>query len=264
LTDKGESFPEIGKIRKGMKIKKNKPDGSTIEMPTDLEYFRVVFHKGEDDSRSRFVNYYKEQPDEIDVLLPLDAEDVWYAWIEAFSRGRMIAQSDGEYFRYMRDQNLNVVVRNWLDEDQKKVPYTGERGDEQVVNGIKMKPRGLLKVVVPQLERFAYLTLITHSYEDIDNLSQQLKSIYRMSNIMGGVPLVLRRKPRMKTVPGGNGRTFRKEMWMVSIEAKEEWVRIKMLADRKKAFEELGLGKIQSGFQLAGGGEVLEGVFKDV
>lgn len=255
-------FPQIGKIRKGNKTKQNMPDGSTRELPQDLDYFRVEFKKGQEESRSIFLNKYKDQPDEIDVLLPLRMEDTWSFWLEAYARGRMVAKSDGEIFLYQRDQSMNVIVRDGKHvETGEEVPYLGERGREQAVLGSIMKPVGRLKVVVPQLMRRAYLELKTTSYNDCVNLDNQIRSIYEMEELMGGIPLVLRRKPEMVTVPGKNGSSFRKEMHLISIEPKQEWVRWKMLADANHVMDGfgLGLGSGKASLQMDGG--VIEGEF---
>lgn len=263
LSDRGMAFPQIGRIRKGIKLKQNMPDGSTRELPQDLDYFRVEFAEGEESAASEFTNIYGDQPDEINVLLPLRMEDTWDAWLEAYARGRMVAKSDGEKFIYMRDQNMNVTVRNGEDADGEEVPYLGERGREQAVCGSMLKPVGRLKVVIPELMRRAYLELKTTSYHDVDNLSRQIRSIYGIEELMGGIPLVLRRKPHMITVPGKGGSSFRKKMYLISIEPKQEWVKWKQLADANHVMENMGLGMgSKPGLQLDGG--VIEGEFTNV
>ncbi len=254
----GDKFPQIGKIRKGGKKTENQPG-------PDLEYFRVIFNKGEDAAKSEFISEYGTQPDEIDVLLPLQMEDVWSYWLEAYSRGRQIAKSDGVKFIYMRDRNMNVIVRNGKHVDTgEEIPYLGERGAEQAVNGVLLKPVGRLRVTIPLLMRRAYLELKTHSYEDCDNLDGQVRSIYGMELLMGGVPLVIKRMPVMKTVPGQNGTSFRKEMYMLSIEAKQEWVRWKMLADANQVMESMGLGSGSDKARLMMNEGVIEGEFTNV
>jgi len=253
----GEGFPQIGKIRKGAKKTENRPG-------KDLEFFRVEFNKGEEDSQSAFFNEFGEQPDEMDVLLPLRMEDTWSYWLEGYARGRMVAKSDGETFLYMRDNQMNVVVRDGLHvQTGEPVPYLGERGSEQVINGSMMKPVGRLKVVVPQLMRRAYLELRTTSYNDCENLDNQIRSIYAMEELMGGIPLKLRRKPYMITVPGKNGQSFRKESYLITIEPAQSWVRWKMLADANHVIEGFGLGTgaAKANVMIAGG--VIEGEFTD-
>ena len=86
-----------------------------------------------------------------------------------------------------------------------------------------------------------------------------------MEEYMGAIPLVLKRKPKMKTLPinGMGGNAMRKKMYMCSIEPAQSWVRWKMLADQKRVMEEWGLGsgESRSGILLSGG--VIEGEFTD-
>ena len=280
LGDRGLDFPEIGKIRKGKKLKKNMPDGTTKERPVDLDYFVVSFAEGEEASQSVFINEYGDQPAELNVMLPLLMEDTWDAWLEAYSRGRMVAQSDGVHYKYLRDQKMNVIVRDWkllTDKDPDilgnigdKVPYEGTRGHESVWpcqpgGTIRLKQVGRLKVTIMELERRACLELKTHSYDDIDNLGNQIRSIYFMEEYMGAIPLVLKRVPKMRTLPmnGRGGNAMRKKMYMLSIEPAQEWVRWKMLADQKKVMDEwgLGTGAVKSGLMIEG--SVIEGDFTD-
>ena len=232
----GQAFPQIGKIKKGSKKTTNRPG-------KDLDYFRMEFNKGEEQSQSIFFNEFGEQPAEMDVLLPLRMEDTWSYWLEGYARGRMVAKSDGEKFLFMRDEQMNVIVREGMCvHTGDEIMYMGMRGREQTVCGSIMKPVGRLKVVVPQLMRRAYLELKTTSYNDCVNLDRQIRSIYAMEELMGGIPLVLKRMPHMVTVPGNGGQSFRKEMYLISIEPKQEWVRWKMLADANHVIEGFGLG----------------------
>lgn len=278
LGDKDLDFPEIGKIRKGKKVKENMPDGTVRTSGVDLDYFRVIFNKGEAESEGVFFNKYGQQPAELNVMLPLLMENTWDAWLEAYSRGRMVAKSDGVHYKYLRDQKMNVIVRDWellIDHPDfgnigDRVPYEGKRGHESVWpcqpgGTIRLKQVGRLKVTIMELERRACLELKTHSYDDIENLGNQIRSIYFMEEYMGAIPLVLKRMPKKKTLPvnGRGGNAMRKEMYMLSIEPAQSWVRWKMLADQKRVMEEWGLGSGKSSSGVLLGGDVIEGDFTD-
>lgn len=241
LTDRGMSFPEIGRIRKGEMRTFTREDGSKYQRPVDLDYFRVVFAEGEEEAEKIFRDHYDPEPKEINIMLPLSLGAVWDAWLEAYTSGRLIARSDGEYMQYWYDpQKGEKIVVDWRDKNGKQVPYTGKPGDEMVVgktktgNNIVMKPIGRLKVVIRELERFAYLTFITGSYYDIDNISSQLKSYYQIASEISGVPLILKRRPKEISTPVGNGNRQRLEKWLVEIEPRYDWVKQKMLEAQAK------------------------------
>ncbi len=91
---------------------------------------------------------------------------------------------------------------------------------------VKCRPVGRLKVIVPGLRRAAYLVVHTTSVIDIRNISEQLRAIQAMNGgRIAGVPLVLRRRPKMVSCPTGEpGKKARREKWMLSIEADPKWV----------------------------------------
>lgn len=228
LTDRGLAFPEIGSIRKGAKkTEANKPGG-------DLKYFRVEFDEREVESAEIFRRVYGNQPTEINILLPFnEVEKVWDAWHEAYTAGRMVARSDGEYLTYLLDVDTGEVR---VLGGHPKTPhpadgivgyYTDGKGNRQP---IKLKPVGRMKVVIPELKRLAYLTLHTTSIHDIMNLSSQLEAIRVMnSGRIAGVPLILRRRPKMISTPAPDGQRVRREKWLLSIEADPQWVKAKLL-----------------------------------
>jgi hypothetical protein len=228
LTDRGLAFPAIGSIRKGAKkTEANKPGG-------DLKYFRVEFDERETESAEIFRKIYGNQPTEINILLPFNEIDkVWDAWHEAYTAGRMVARSDGEFLTYLLDVETGEVR---VLGGHPKTPhpadgivgyYKDSKGSRQP---IKLKPVGRMKVVIPELKRLAYLTLHTTSIHDIMNLSSQLEAIRVMnSGRIAGVPLILRRRPKMISTPAPDGQRVRREKWLLSIEADPQWVKAKLL-----------------------------------
>lgn len=238
LTNRQLAFPEIGSIRKGAAKEEGK------NMPgRDLTYFRVEFDEREVEAAAKFKAAYAEKPTEINIVLPFnDIPAMWDAWYEAYVAGRMIARSDGEFFTYLVDHKTGEqLVKN----GQPITPhrdivgeYTTQRGK---VEKIQMKPTGRLKVIIPELQRLAYLTVHTTSIYDIANISSQLEAIAHINGgRIAGVPLVLRRRPKKISTPTATGRA-RLTKWMLSIEADPEYVKAKLVEIKHLALPGNGL-----------------------
>lgn len=228
LTDRGLAFPEIGQIRKGAK----KPtDGK--RPGADLTYFRVEFDEQEKTAAADFLKVYKDKPAQIRIFLPFnEIERMWDAWLEAYTAGRLVARSDGEWITYQLDNSGEVIVHNGLDANGNRVPHpvNGIGGYDYKGEAVKFKPTGRLKVIVPELARAAYLTVMTTSTHDIGNISSQLAAFKELNGgQLAGIPFVLRRRPKAISTPSGeNGQRARRVKWLISIEADPKWVRAKI------------------------------------
>jgi hypothetical protein len=227
LTDRGLSFPEIGQIRKGAKKDGNRPG-------LDLTYFRVEFDEKEVEAAEKFTAIYGSKPEEIRIVLPFnDIPRMWDAWLEAYTAGRMIARSDGEYYTYLIDTETGeMLVKNGLDiKTGLPKPYVDGKpvGFYKDGKGIKQpvfcKPTGRLKVIIPELGRAAYLTVMTTSKHDIANLSGQLEAFKTVNGgLIAGIPLILRRRPKKISCPNPDGTRARRVKYMLSIEADPQWM----------------------------------------
>lgn len=258
LTDRGLAFPEIGQIRKGAKKPENgKAPGQ------DLTYFRVEFDEQEPKAAETFRTIYKDKPAFIRIIFPFnEIERMWDAWYEAYTAGRMIARSDGEFISYMLDEQGDVIVHNGLDGNGNRVPHpaNGIAGKDYRGNAVKFKATGRLKVIVPELSRAAYLTVMTTSIHDIANISAQLGAFKELNNgQLAGIPFLLRRRPKAISTPSGeNGQRARRVKWLISIEADPEWVKAKL--GQVKA---LAMPQIDEGLLLPSG-DVPQGVEIDL
>jgi hypothetical protein len=234
LTKRGASFPEIGRIRKGAPKGKNKPG-------EDLDHFRFVFDEAEVETEVRFRDVYGEEPREFRALLPFDEiEECWSAWLEAYVASGLVYRSDGE----------KVIF--WVD------PGTGERkvfqGEpETECVAAKGKPIGVIKntqgqekevyatahgrlrVIVADLKRFAFMTLVTSSQYDIANIDSQLEGVEMAAKVVGrdgiaGVPLLISRRKVNISVPMSDGKRRRKANWLINIEADPRWAEAQAIA----------------------------------
>ena len=251
LTDRGLSFPEIGQIRKGQKEERQRKDGSKYKIPVDLDYFRVEFDEQEQETANKFLGVYGPEPQEINIILPFDEiERCWDAWLEAYTAGRMVARSDGERFTYLVNTDTGaIVVKNG--EPFKDYQAEQQVGKDYEGKPVFCKPVGRLKIIVPELARAAYMTVITTSVHDISNMSMQLEAFKQLNNgVIKGIPLVLRRRPKTISVPKKDGGRVRMEKWLLSIEADPAWVRGKLMEVKTLALPVDGL--LQEG-------EVIEG-----
>lgn len=226
LTDRGLALPEIGQIRKGAKKETNRPGA-------DLTYFRVEFDETEVKAAEAFRAAYKDKPAAIRIILPFnETERMWDAWMEAYTAGRMIARSDGEYITYQLDDKSNVIVQHGLDKSGQRVkhPVDNIAGHDQKGNNVKFKHSGRLKVIVPELSRAAYLTVMTTSIHDIGNISDQIAAFKELNNgQLAGIPFILRRRKKMISTPGEEGNRVRRAKSLISIEADPEWVKAKLV-----------------------------------
>ena len=245
LTDRGLSFPEIGQIRKGAPKPERGPG-------KDLQYFRVTFDEREQEAERVFRQRYGDEPDTINIFLPFnEIERQWDAWLEAYLAGRMVARSDGEVILYLVDVKTGeILVKNGVDlktgqprryvEGQPVGTWRSKAGKDEM---IYLEPSGRLKVIVPELARAAYLTVITGSIHDIINISAQLEAFKRLNGgRISGIPLVLRRRPKRISVPSDEGASrVRRTKWMLSVEADPEWVKMMLLETKRHALPGNGL-----------------------
>jgi len=219
MTDQAPSFPQIGVVRKGApKPKDGKRPGK------DLQYFRVEFDEEEVEAAKTFKEVYGDKPQEINVLIPFDEIDrSWEAWREAYVAGALIHRCDGENVVYaINPKTGEMLVQNSLSvKTGQPVPCVANAG---------CKPSGRLRVIVPELQRLAYLMVLTTSIHDIVNISKQLSGIKNMNGgCLRGIPLVLRRRPKKISTPNAKtGKRSRRETWLLSIEADPKWVAAKM------------------------------------
>jgi hypothetical protein len=241
LSDRGLAFPEIGQIRKGAKKSERAPG-------KDLTYFRVEFDELEKVAASNFRAAYKDQPTAIRILLPFnEIERTWDPWLEAYTAGRLVARSDGEWIVYQLDDMGDLLVHNGVNvKTGERVPHpaNGIAGNDYRGTPVKFKPTGRLKVIVPELKRAAYLTVMTTSTHDIANISSQLAAFKELNGgQLAGIPFILRRRPKAISTPSENGQRVRRVKWLLSIEVDPDWAAAK--------FGQLNNLALPSGFEPA-------------
>jgi len=264
LTDRGLSFAQIGVIRKGAPKTENAPG-------KDLPYFRVEFDEKQTDAIAAFHAAYEScqgKPTQLRVYLPFNELDrCWDAWLEGYTASRLVARSDGEWFIWWADRG-EILVRNGkaMKDFERAIVYKTDAGyqqagtltakegqpvpyyDKMVVSKDKTgksvfcKPSGRLKVVLPELNRLAFLVLTTTSLNDIATMSSELEGIKALCNqvnhgIISGVDIILRRTPKKVSVPDPKnpGERMRMTKYMIDVEVDPTWVSKAFGASRQLA-----------------------------
>lgn len=236
LTDRGLSFPQIGNIRKGAA-----KDPNANKPGADLQYFRMDFDEREVEAIAKFNQLYPNgKPTDIRIVLPFDdIERVWNPWREAYIAGALLHRCDGEFVEYeINPATYERVVMNGADKDGLRVKCTIQNHADKTK---RCKPTGRLMVIVPELERMAYLVVHTTSIHDIGNISDQLAAIREINGgHIAGIPLILKRRPVKISTPGGkDGKRARYAKWLISIEPDPEWVSAKIGAMKKAALPDV-------------------------
>lgn len=215
LTSGKPTFVELGTIRKGgAKTDANKPG-------PDLDYFRFV--TADQEAAKAFKEVFADKPRAIEFVLPFERlEENYEAWREAYVASGLAHRCDGVTCVQWRDDKGKMQF------DKKPCPTPSEA--ERKAGGCKQV--GRLKIVIPALKRFAYITVVTTSIYDIMTMYQNLLAVELVNQGEGGlrgVPLVLRRREKEISTPAADGKRARRKKWLLSIEPTQAWVERKLL-----------------------------------
>lgn len=211
LTDQTASFPRIGELRKGEEKPKdgNRPG-------KDLTYFR--FTSDDALARQMFTEAYPDQESlrNIHVFMPhKTADENMEAWIEKWVAGGLVYRSDGETLVLWRTDKGSYSL------EPKPDPYAELDANGKRKDGAMQV--GRMSVIVPELGRFATVTILTTSKHDIMNLTRQLRSYEALRGDLRGIPFVVKRRPYKISTPGQGGKRERREKWLLSIETQPQW-----------------------------------------
>ena len=209
-TNHEASFPEIGKIRKGDKKPNEKQPGK------DLHYFRFVTEDRA--AELSFTQAFGNEPDELTVYMPFaTTNENFIAWKEDWKASSLVHRCDGETCVIWQTSNGKYS------QDPKPCPGN-------------CKQVGRLKVILPALQRMAYVTVLTTSIWDIINLHQNLSALEFLRGDLRGIPLILRRRWREISTPSGrDGQRARRKKSLLTIEADPSWVALQLEAQKQAA-----------------------------
>src|SRR3990167_284113 len=213
-------FQRIGKLRKGGE-KTEKGYGP------DLDHFRFTSDRAE--IVEAFHKVYGKEPRHIRVFIPHRfMQDAFPTWCELWSKSGLQHRCDGRTMMIWRAGNKY------------------ERGAKACAGGHQDNdPRndsiGRLDVVIPELVNAGYVgfvTLETHSINDIAHISGVLKAVEEARDDLRGVEFSLRRVQEKIGVPGfgeREGERSKVDKWLVKIEPAAEWVRVQLESSRARS-----------------------------
>lgn len=247
LRSQPGEFPKIGDIRKGA------PKKANGQMGADLTYFRYVPITGEEDAEATFHAIYGDEPREINVLLPFD--DIWRnfeAFMERHTAGALQCRGDIEGGKCFMWRDKNGIMQHM----PKDCPPQACKG---------CKETGRLKIIMPELRRLGYITVHTTSKWDVIELARNLNALRLLAgNRLNGIPMVLKRRPRMVSTPRKDGKRVRQEKYLLSIEADQRWVKAQLATMERDALPDPGRpAELVAPPEPASEIEDIEGVFVD-
>lgn len=227
LTNRPPQFPCIGTLRKGavQQDKKNAQGKDIKVVGRDLTYFRF----DTDDARAAdmFKTAYGDEPRAITVYLPYSMTDQnFQAWRESWTASKLNHRCDGEVCYEYNGRGELVPTRT-------PCPDKNKPADDRN----RCKQVGRLQVIVPVLERFAYVTVLTSSIYDIVALSEQLSAIEALRGSLQGIPMVLSRNEREISMPKSDGSRARVKKWMLAIEVAPEWASLQLQSMQRQALQ---------------------------
>jgi len=240
---KEPTFPKIGTLRKGAPKGTNSPG-------RDLQYFR--FDSSDPKAQADFEAAYGKAPASINCYLPHQTPDENFeAWQEEWVAGGLVHRCDGEVCTVHKTPDGKYSTA--------PVPCPYHIGKEKRTKANPgCTPVGRLTLIVPELLRFAYVTSLTYSINDILELMANIGAIYAMRGSLQGVPMVLSRRPEKISTPGADGKRARREMWMLHIEADPAWVELQLAGMRQHALAgPSNIRMLTSGRTVTSDGEIL-------
>jgi hypothetical protein len=227
LTDQQASFPRIGILRKGDKKPNDKQPGR------DLDHFRFT---SEDASvTATFEAAYGKEPRRVNVYLPFRTTDENFpCFQEAWVAGGLKHRCDGK----------TTILSQRDDGTYWHQPQPCPGGCKAV---------GRLSVVVPELGRLAFVTVLTSGINDVKNLTSELRGLEMGIHDLRGIPMIVSRVKGMVSSPEfypkdhpkagqRTGRRVRREKWLLHIEAAPSWVARQLASQQAGALKLLAGG----------------------
>lgn len=248
LTDAPKAFMKLGMIKKGEKRKVTKQGRNgpyEIEIPVDLDYFRMIFSPGKQaaEIEKAFRLAYGDRPQELNVrFADASVKEVWDANYEAYKQGGLIAKAGtnetGAYWIFYRDpETMEVLVRNGAavgeaGRELMEKPIDLEAPIYHLSNGdpAMLETVGRLQVVIPEVAHLAvgYFVFQPGSPRDIRNISSELAMYAAMASSYGntitGIPFVLGRR-KEEITKNINGKLSKGDSWPVHLTAGGVWGR---------------------------------------
>lgn len=172
-------IPRLGKIRLGLKVQKRRQDGSTVEYPTETNFFVVP---------PEVESVYGPKPTSLDIMLPSDNEEAVFpqslAW---FGRSKGLrCKGDGETAERLNEQN-----GQW---EPRQCPCEHYRTKENPRG--ECTEQGILMFILPKVSMGGTFQLRTGSYHSVVDINSGLDYVRALIGRISMVPLKLQRVAR--------------------------------------------------------------------
>lgn len=178
-------IPRLGKIRLGLKVRKEKPGGQVVEYPKEVDYFVCP---------PEVEAVYGKQPKELDVIFPSDDEEMIFpqslAWFGK-SKG-LKCKGDGEHA-----ERLNEQTSQW---EPMKCPCEHYKSDENPKG--ECTEQGILMMILPKVSVGGVYQLRTGSYHSVVDVNSGIDYVRNLVGRVAMVPLKLKRVPRTTHADG--------------------------------------------------------------
>jgi hypothetical protein len=247
LTDRGAALPRLGILRKGApKPNENRP-GADLKT-----HFR--FECEDKVAAADFERAYGAQPNHIRVMFyyPTTAQN-FETWQEHHSAGALKHRCDGQTCV------LSLQADGTYAHDSIPCPSIALKAQNPNIDKKHLcRPIGRLKVVIPELQRMAYILVPTTSINDILELQSNLEAAEALRGDLRGIPFILSRRPRKVSTPTENGGRARREKWLLSIEPAPDWVRLQLTAMERAALPSVEVKQLAAPQVDVETGEILE------
>lgn len=216
LTGTKVAFPEIGKLFKGAPKQVKERDGRTYEVfGRELDHWR--FESPSPAIKEAFYQTFGEKPKELFVYLPFPkAEDNLKTCKEAYTAGALQHRCDGETCSLWLDPKTNQYRT-----DPIECPTLKMTPEQAKKSGCQNVAR--LQVIIPALNEIGFVTVETHSKNDIGFLDSILPAYEGLQpSGLTKIPFSLYRYPKEISTPQ-NGKRTRVIKWLVGIKPMGEW-----------------------------------------
>lgn len=228
LMGREMQLPCIGKLFKGAPKETRKRDNGA-EYQTfgkELDYWR--FESDQKHVAEAFFEAFGAAPRDLPVYLPFRLpEENFQAWREAYTAGGLDHRCDGESCTVWLDKRTGRY-------SNESIPCPTLKMSESDAKRNGCKDVGRLQVIIPQLNELGFVTMETHSVNDILFLIQCLPAYASLQPKDGlrNIPMILSRFQAEISTPR-EGKRVRVKKWLVSLRPWPDWSR-QYLATRQK------------------------------
>lgn len=224
LTNQPGRFVECGRLRKG----DPKPESG---IGKDLTYFR--FDAADQAGHDAFYTYYPtpEAQRRIEIFLPYPATaENFTAFREHRKFSELLHRCDGDHV-WKRDQT-GQFYETTTPCPTKELDDRDKKGGK---NAAKCHPIGRLSMIIPALNRYAYVLLTTTSTIDISALSRELAAIEQAAGRCDGIPCILSRVKESTPSRGRDGQKTKADRYMLHIEIDPALAQLQLAGMRESA-----------------------------